>query len=258
MPETSYFLCAVCGTPTSDAGACNNCGLDGGFITVKDAYVTEFPADTMACTSCGSTVNPLVFRGWSRLAGFFVWSWETRMAGYVCRSCARDETTKALLFSAILGWWSFPSFFFFGWRALYFNWRSVWTAPGRPYEWGAVSGPEVAADIREWYADATSDLDDAHVDEHTPLGRLTQEQRLVVAGAEDLYGLLGVDSGADTDTIGTRYRAMCKEHHPDLRQSDDDSTDMMIRLNRAWEVLRSPDMRAAYDWLQGQRGEATT
>ncbi len=29
--------------------------------------------------------------------------------------------------------------------------------------------------------------------------------------------------------------------------------DEMILLNRAWEILRDPQMRAAYDWLEANR-----
>jgi DnaJ domain len=55
------------------------------------------------------------------------------------------------------------------------------------------------------------------------------------------------------DAHDAAFRARCKEIHPDLQTDSTTATDDMIRLNNAWEILRSERMRAAYDWLQTER-----
>ena len=74
--------------------------------------------------------------------------------------------------------------------------------------------------------------------------------------ARDLYELLGVDQDADLDATHRAYRKQSKESHPDLHQGTArESTEPMSKLNQAWEVLRSPQMLSAYDWLEQQRSE---
>jgi DnaJ domain len=62
-------------------------------------------------------------------------------------------------------------------------------------------------------------------------------------GEADYYGLLGVDAGADPETIHRAYRDQARRFHPDL--TGDDA--MMKVVNVAWHVLRDPDLRALYD-----------
>lgn len=100
------------------------------------------------------------------------------------------------------------------------------------------------------------DADERGLIENTPLSDLDGTQIALVLEARDLYELLGVDREADLDTIRRAYRKQSKESHPDLHQrTARASTELMIRLNQAWEVLRSPEMRRAYDWVQQQRSE---
>lgn len=66
------------------------------------------------------------------------------------------------------------------------------------------------------------------------------------------YQVLGVDPGADTETIRRAYVMVAKATHPDRRQSQDparaDRAEEHIRLaNAAWNVLRDPERRAEYD-----------
>jgi len=66
------------------------------------------------------------------------------------------------------------------------------------------------------------------------------------------YEVLGVDPGADTETIRRAYIMVAKATHPDRRQSADPArsarAEEHIRLaNAAWHVLRDPERRAEYD-----------
>jgi hypothetical protein len=225
-------------------------------VAVKGGYLAEFPAESVPCPGCGSTRRPLVFRGWVRLVGFIWWAREARASAYVCEPCAREETTKALFLNGLLGWWSIPSMIFYGWRATYHNWRSIWASPRRPHDWGAIGGAEFASCVSDARERAVRDADERWLYQETPLSELSKTQIALVLEARDLYELLGVDQTAGLDTIRHAYREQSKQSHPDLHQrTARESTELMIRLNQAWEVLRSPEMRRAYDWLEQQQSE---
>jgi hypothetical protein len=249
-----YYLCGVCATPSRESGPCPACGAHLP-IRVDRGYLVEFPADTLPCPGCGSTSHPVRFRGWSRLVSFLIWARETRISAYVCPDCARKETIKALLFTALLGWWSVPSWFFYGWRSTYLNWRSVWAAPGKPHEWGAISATDFAADVRAAHDEAMAELQEEWLRTETPLRHLTDAQIGVVLEAEGLYALLQVEPNASLEEIRRAYRQRSKDVHPDLHQASREATQQMMRLNQAWEILQSAPMRAAYDWLEEQRAE---
>ncbi len=64
----------------------------------------------------------------------------------------------------------------------------------------------------------------------------------------DLYQVLEVHPSADATAIRSAYRRLARRFHPDvtpLAQPDD--VRRMSEINRAWEVLRDPVRRAAYD-----------
>ena len=63
--------------------------------------------------------------------------------------------------------------------------------------------------------------------------------------ADDLYGVLHVDASADIAAIRVAYRALAAVHHPDHAGAGGEPR--MRELNLAWEVLRDPQRRAAYD-----------
>lgn len=74
----------------------------------------------------------------------------------------------------------------------------------------------------------------------------------------DHYAALGMDPEADADAIRTAYRRLMREHHPDRRPGDPASTEVALRLNAAWAVLRDPGARAAYDRLREPRPSSAT
>ena len=68
---------------------------------------------------------------------------------------------------------------------------------------------------------------------------------------KDYYQVLGVERGAAEAEIKKAYRRLVRKHHPDVNQATDAQVRMQA-LNEAWEVLKDPEKRAAYDRL-GQR-----
>ncbi len=65
-------------------------------------------------------------------------------------------------------------------------------------------------------------------------------------GSEDLYDTLQVSPHADAEVIEAAYRVLARRYHPD-RNPSPAATAAMARLNAAWETLRDPERRAAYD-----------
>ncbi len=71
---------------------------------------------------------------------------------------------------------------------------------------------------------------------------------------KDYYRVLGVDRSASDDEIKKAYRKLARKHHPDLSQAKDAQARMQ-EVNEAYEVLRDPERRAAYDRVgQGRSG----
>lgn len=67
-----------------------------------------------------------------------------------------------------------------------------------------------------------------------------------MAEPRDHYKVLQVDPAADADVIAAAYRALARRLHPDA-DSSAPADRRMTELNRAYEVLRDPTLRAAYD-----------
>src|SRR5436305_838548 len=63
----------------------------------------------------------------------------------------------------------------------------------------------------------------------------------------DYYEVLGLKKGAAEHEIKSAFRKLAKEHHPD-RNPGNSSSEMNFReLNEAYEALKDPQKRAAYD-----------
>ena len=63
----------------------------------------------------------------------------------------------------------------------------------------------------------------------------------------DFYELLGVERTADGATIKSAYRRLAMEHHPDRNQGCKDNEAKFKAISAAYECLKDPQKRAAYD-----------
>tara|TARA_R110002167_G_scaffold83817_1_gene228139 strand:- start:3159 stop:3458 length:300 start_codon:yes stop_codon:yes gene_type:complete len=73
---------------------------------------------------------------------------------------------------------------------------------------------------------------------------------------KDYYRILGIDRGANKAAVKRAYQKMARKYHPDVSQEKD--AEMHFKeINEAYQVLRDPKARKAYDqlgsgWHQGQ------
>ena len=64
--------------------------------------------------------------------------------------------------------------------------------------------------------------------------------------ASDYYEILGVSRTADKDELKRAYRRLARKFHPDVNK-DPGAEDRFKEINKAYEVLSEPEMRARYD-----------
>jgi molecular chaperone DnaJ len=63
----------------------------------------------------------------------------------------------------------------------------------------------------------------------------------------DCYEVLGLSKGASADDIKKAYRKKAKELHPDRNADNPDSERQFKEAGEAYDVLKDPDKKAAYD-----------
>jgi len=63
----------------------------------------------------------------------------------------------------------------------------------------------------------------------------------------DYYEVLGVDKGADDDTLKKAYRQLAKKYHPDMNPGDKEAEAKFKEASEAYAVLSDPDKRRQYD-----------
>ena len=73
---------------------------------------------------------------------------------------------------------------------------------------------------------------------------------------KDYYAIMGVARDASADDIKRAYRKLARKYHPDVSK-EPDAEARFKEVGEAYEVLRDPEKRAAYDrlgadWKAGQ------
>jgi curved DNA-binding protein CbpA len=66
----------------------------------------------------------------------------------------------------------------------------------------------------------------------------------------DAYVVLGISRDADDLTIAGAHRRLARRHHPDL--AGDGSTSQMMRINAAFDAIRTAERRAEYERIRQQ------
>ena len=68
---------------------------------------------------------------------------------------------------------------------------------------------------------------------------------------KDYYTILGVEPSAGDAEMKTAYRRLARKYHPDVSK-ETGAEDKFKAVNEAYEALRDPDKRKAYDQLRAQ------
>ena len=68
---------------------------------------------------------------------------------------------------------------------------------------------------------------------------------------KDYYAILGIEPSAGDAEIKTAYRRLARKYHPDVSK-ESDAEDRFKAVNEAYEALRDPERRKAYDQLRGR------
>jgi len=84
--------------------------------------------------------------------------------------------------------------------------------------------------------------------QHLQTAALFFVRQVLLAPGSNYYRILGLSSNATTEKVRQHYRLLVRMLHPDRSPSDvERNTTAMVRINEAYDTLRSPQTRQAYD-----------
>jgi curved DNA-binding protein len=66
-------------------------------------------------------------------------------------------------------------------------------------------------------------------------------------GYRDYFKVLGVERGADAETIKRSFRKLARQYHPDVNPGDKNAEARFKEISEAYEVLSDPDKRRRYE-----------
>jgi curved DNA-binding protein len=69
---------------------------------------------------------------------------------------------------------------------------------------------------------------------------------------QDYYSVMGVDRDASQDEIKRAYKKLARKYHPDVSK-DPDAETRFKEVGEAYQVLKDPEKRAAYDQIGANR-----
>jgi curved DNA-binding protein len=80
-----------------------------------------------------------------------------------------------------------------------------------------------------------------------------------VNGYRDYFKVLGLERGADADTVKRAFRKLARQYHPDVNPGDQGAEAKFKEISEAYEVLSDPDKRRRYEqfgqyWNQAGSG----
>ena len=66
-------------------------------------------------------------------------------------------------------------------------------------------------------------------------------------GYRDYWKVLGLERGADGDTVKKAFRKLARQHHPDVNPGDKQAEARFKEISEAYEVLSDPEKRRRYE-----------
>jgi curved DNA-binding protein CbpA len=63
------------------------------------------------------------------------------------------------------------------------------------------------------------------------------------------YEILGLAPDSTPEQVKKRFRELARKYHPDVNPDHPETTQLFLRINEAYEVLRDPSRRASYDLI---------
>lgn len=85
---------------------------------------------------------------------------------------------------------------------------------------------------------------------------MATRERSYFMAKRDFYDVLGVGKSADEKDFKAAYRKLAKQYHPDANPGDKQAEAKFKEINEAYDVLKDPQKKAAYDRFGHQAFES--